>query len=398
MKIFFAIIRWLFALGIGAFMFFFVIIAIPVSVFGTQLLDSSSATRWINALTNDKQAMASFTEGVFTGIGRSNSSNDTDPSIRQVLVTMSNPNSALGISARKVFTSDIIAKNIKENATSFYNWLDAKVATLQFTFYIGGKPADQEDMVSEALQVRYGALAACTTAQKQSILKNNTSLIEVPCSYGTLKPAAFDSEAKDLLSAKEIKPYLNTGVPWVTEAKDTDRQFVVMFKGFARVGLIVAWVVLAFSTLFMVLLFTPSGINWIMTGGVVGVTGLTLVSMGGGAVALLGKVNPYGTAVESIAEAFGTTLGKPILTQGLIITGIGVVLFVIGVLSFFKKKPVKKEVLTQSVSTISTPVPVVATIPVEPQKVEPVVAKVPVVEAKPEVEKKTETTVAAKRK
>jgi hypothetical protein len=390
MKIFLAIVRWFIALGIGGFMLGFVVIAVPVSVFGTQLLDSASATRWINALTNDKKAMDSFTEGVFTGIGKSdNSSTDTDPSVRQVMVTMSNPNSALGKSARKVFTSEIIAKNIKQNAASFYDWLDAKTTTLKFTFYVGGTTADQVELVSETLKVRYEALPVCTTAQKQSIMKDQTiSIFDVPCSFGTLQKAYFNKEASDFLTAKEIKPYLNTGAPWVTEAKESDRKSVVALKNVAKVGLIVSWVVVAFSVLFMVLLFTPAGVNWIMTGGIVGLTGTILLGMGGGAVALLGAVNPYGTATESIAEAFGNTLGKPITVQGVVLMLIGVVLIAVGIFKLLKKKPVKKEVLTQSVSTVSSiPAPVVAAPVVEPPKVETEVVKAPVEEAKTVVEK-----------
>lgn len=335
MNIILSIFRWLLALFFGFVLFFTVVPLILFSVAGNQLFIRESGMRWLTVFTADKVAVGSLVDGVFNSMATSNSIDD--PLLKEVVKYAADKNSPLGSATRKVFNPTSVGANLLSNASAFYSWSEGKSNTLLLNYKLGGTTAEQSAVVSEMLQLRYANLAPCTISEgSKQKLSDPASIINATCSAGPLSSTTFDSLAKSMLSDPEVKKSLATGFEYPVQVKDEDRKGILVLQKFFSAGVFLAWVVLIVLALFMVLLFTPKGVNYIATGIIVGITGLTVAGVGQG--------------LSSFGEALRETLGGTIFFHGVLIGIMGLLLMVVGIVLIARgggdkemKKPAEKQ-------------------------------------------------------
>ncbi|PIY17516.1 hypothetical protein COZ14_02800 [Candidatus Dojkabacteria bacterium CG_4_10_14_3_um_filter_Dojkabacteria_WS6_41_9] len=316
MNILLSIFRWLIALFFGFVMFVLVVTLIPFSIAGNRLFERESGMKWLTAFTNDKTAVESLIDGLFSSMATSNSIED--PVLKEVAKYAADKNSPLGSVARKVLNPTSVGQNLISNAVLFYSWEEGKSETLSLSYKLGGTSVEQAQVISEFLKIQYANRETCTSSERSSIKTSNaTDILNASCSVGPLSSSAFDNYAKSMLADPEAKKILANGFVYPVQVTSEDRKGVLVLQKLFGAGVIVAWLVLIVSALFMVLLFTPKGVNYIVTGIIVGITGLAVAGMG--------------QALSSFGDVLRETLGGAIFLHGALIGITGLLLMVTGI-------------------------------------------------------------------
>lgn len=341
MNTFLSIVRWLFGFICGFVLLLAVLVTIPLSVAGRELFTRESGMAWLNSFTSDESAVEKFIEGTLNGIATSNMIEE--PAVKDAVKLAADRNSPMGSSLRKVLTPQSVGQNLLVNADAFYSWLEGKEETLVWTFHFGGTPANQATLVANILKYRYDSLPRCTAAQVKEIGKLQTADISmVPCSVGPLPLRTYEDAAKRMLADPEAKKLLSTGIVSDANATEQDRQRVLGLQKVLGAGITITWIAIVLTVLFMILLFTPQGVNFIATGIIVGGIGLMLWGAGEG--------------VSSISPIVRETLGNEIAKQGLYIIGFSILLSGIGIWQLIaQKRPVVIDGAKKSEQTAEIP-------------------------------------------
>ncbi len=326
----------------GFTMIILIFILIPFSIASKQVFQKDVGMLWLTAFKPDEE----FIDGVFNSIATSDVI--TEPAIKDSVTAAADKNSPLGAALRKVVTPESLEINAKENAALVYNWLASDSTELNLTYKLGGTEKDATGVVSAALRMRYEKLQACTTAERKEIVKITADNVPtVQCAFGVVSTQTYDAAAKKLTTDVGAKDILTKGFPLVSYTKDSEsgklaKKSVMQLKVMGSTSLILSWVLLICSALFMALLFTPAGINFVASGLIVLLGGLPIAFLGNGL-----------THVEILKQ----TLGQPIQNQGVCIILFGIALIAIGIWQMVK--PEKDE------SVLPAPAPTPA--PVQPE-------------------------------
>jgi len=360
MKVIGAIIGWLFGLLFAVIMFLSVLVIIPISVFGQEVLNRDSATRLINAIVADETTVTSFVNDSLKGMAQSNSIEDAGT--RAFVEDIANEETSAGKATRNMFDAETVSTNLVNNSDAFFDWLEGKTDFLSFNLTIGGTSDDHAKVAVSFLKNRMDTLPACTESQLGELLVSGVNLgPDITCNPGITSDTEYEKLAKEYLNDVKVRQYIREGYTIDMPAEASERAPILFLQKTSKAGIIAAWIIVAISVLFMLILFSPKGIKQMMTGIIVMLTGFTLSSMGGGALALITKQSGV-DGVESIAAAFTEVIGKPIATQGSYMIALGGLLIVWGIMIVAKKGKNK----SQKQSNATNEAQVATVTPVEP--------------------------------
>jgi len=313
------------------------LIILPISVAGKQLFVRESGMQWLTAFAQDEKAVEAFIDGLLVSLSTSDSIED--PKIREVFKYVADKNSPLGAATRKVISARSVGENLLVNANTFYTWLEGKSEKMVFTYKLGGTLTEQTALVSEFLQQEYAGRAKCTSAELAGYdVRDPLIVMELGCSVGNLSDSTFTTMAKQLLKEPEIKKSLANGFVYDAQVTAEDRKGVLVLQKTFGAGVFVVWLMIAMSSLFLILLFTPKGVNFIATGVILGVTGLSVVGIG--------------ASLSSVSAVLRDTLGKGISTQGMLLGFVGLTVMVLGIVLLARGGEKKTEVEVKEVKEL----------------------------------------------
>lgn len=316
MNIIFSIFRWLLGLFFGLTMLVAVVALVPMSVAGKQLFERESGMQWITGFTQDQQAVEAFIDGFLVSL--STADQIEEPAIKELLKYAADRKSPLGMATRKILSPESVSENMLRNADLFYDWADGTSEKLVLTYKLGGTSTEQAALVSEFLKQYYDGLERCTASEMAGYKRNDpTSVIELGCSVGPLTSASFTTIATELMKDPVTKKMLKEGFVYDTQVTAEDRKGVVVLQKTFGAGIVVAWLIIVVSTLFMIILFVPRGVNFITAGIIVGLTGISVIGTGKG--------------LGAVAVILKDTLGDAISYHGLLIAVAGLALLVVGI-------------------------------------------------------------------
>lgn len=293
-----------------------VVVLVPMSVAGKQLFERESGMQWLTGFTQDRQAVEAFIDGFLVSL--STADQIEEPAIKELLKYAADRKSPLGMVTRKILSPESVSENMLRNAGLFYDWADGASEKLVMTYKLGGTSTEQTALVSEFLKRYYDGLERCTTSEMAVYKRSDpTSVIELGCSVGPLSPATFTTISTELMKDPATKKMLKEGFVYDTQMTAEDRKGVVVLQKTFGAGIVVAWLVIVISTLFMVILFVPHGVNFITSGIIVGLTGLSVMGTGKG--------------LGAVAVVLKDTLGDAISYHGIFIIVAGLALLVLGI-------------------------------------------------------------------
>lgn len=346
MKVFGAIIGWIFGLLFAVIMFLSALTIIPLSVMGEQLLVRENGMQIIEAASQDEVVMDQLTTGMLNVAA---SAFDSDaPGLKAALEKAADPESEVGVAVRNLLDRETMAENVKTNADNFYDWMDGDVDNMVVEFKFGGTISQWEDVLSLAATDHIESLPTCTSSQLQGMLEN-PDLSNIDCLPPGVNTEQINEFTKVSLDDVAVRDAIRDGVEFPLNGGEAlKRENLIMLKEIASAGIIAGWVVIGISVLLMLALFSPRGVNRIATGLVTGFTAISLMSFGGQALTFVANnAQDIGgvDGVQPLAKVFAEIIGAPIAKHGMYLLGLSVLLVIWGIYYLAKggKKKVKVE-------------------------------------------------------